>query len=251
MVSISFAGRGLTLSLAALVVALLLAVAGGVVPVAAVSNSSDAAHACQQSGYTTLQGTDGTLFKNVGDCVAFVARGGTITGVSAGCTYTAGSTGCIEFNAVVVPMIGGGTTTTLAGMFSFPAADWPLWVYGSGNAAGITGSGTWTASTGATGTWTASHTSSIYAGRFYNYNGSTTTSTPALCGAANTRYVGAHFDVYSSTNLIVPIGALELQVRDATYGIDFVEYQGFTTSPSGEPWGPHVTSNVSGVTVRC
>ena len=249
MVSISFARRGLTLSLAALVVALLLAVAGGVVPVAAGGNS-DAAHACQQGGYTTLQGTDGTLFKNVGDCVAFVAKGGTITGVSAACTYTTSVTGCIEFDAVVIPT-SLATSTTLSGMFSFPAADWPVWVNGSGNAAGITGSGTWTASTGATGTWTASHTSSIYAGRFYNYNSSTTTSTPALCGAANTRYVGVHFDVYSSTNLIVPIGALELQVRDATYGINFVEYQGFTTSPSGEPWGPHVTSNVSGVTVRC
>lgn len=40
--------------------------------------NSDAAHACQQGGWQHLQGSDGTLFGNTGDCVSYAAHGGTL-----------------------------------------------------------------------------------------------------------------------------------------------------------------------------
>ena len=38
--------------------------------------NSGAAHACQQGGYLSLVGADGTTFRNVGECVSFAAHGG-------------------------------------------------------------------------------------------------------------------------------------------------------------------------------
>ena len=40
---------------------------------------SDAAKACQQGGWKHLYRTDGTGFKNQGDCVSYAAHGGTLT----------------------------------------------------------------------------------------------------------------------------------------------------------------------------
>jgi hypothetical protein len=229
----------------AVLVSLILLTSMVAVPVVGAAGNVDAARACQEGGYATLQGTDGTVFKNAGQCVSHVARGGTITGVSAACTYTSGTSGCIEFDNVVVPVGNfgstGSTNTTLAGMFSFtPATDWPVW-YGT-TFVTVTGSGTWVASTGSSGTWTATHASSIYPGQFYNSSG------PAQCNVSTTRYVGVHFDVYQSGALV---GAIEIQVRNATTDTNFVLYQGFTTGPSGEPWGTHSGVDMSGVTFRC
>jgi hypothetical protein len=240
------------LGVAVLTTALLLGLMWAL-PAAVAGGNVDAARACQQGGYLTLQGTDGTLFKNVGECVSHVARGGSITGVSASCSYTPGTSGCVEFDDVTLPMGTLGTTTTLAGMFTFaPPTDWPLWFTGS-TAVSISGSGTWVTSTGLSGTWMATHASSIYPGTFYLYDTATGTSTVAQCGAANTRYVGVHFDVYKSGVLD---GAIELQLRDATWGTNGVTYQGFTTGTAGEPYGLHsITSAngvpVPGVTLRC
>jgi hypothetical protein len=60
------------------------------------AGNSDAAHACQQGGYLNLQGTDGTTFKNAGQCVSYVARGGTIQGLT-GCAKTTTS-GCLTLD---------------------------------------------------------------------------------------------------------------------------------------------------------
>jgi len=51
----------------------------GAAPVAAADpgGNSSAAHACQQGGYLSLVGSDGTTFDNVGACVSFAAHGGT------------------------------------------------------------------------------------------------------------------------------------------------------------------------------
>ena len=54
------------------------------VPVAGADpgGNSDAAHACQQGGYLSLVGSDGTTFDNVGACVSYTAHGGTFaTGI--------------------------------------------------------------------------------------------------------------------------------------------------------------------------
>jgi hypothetical protein len=56
----------------------------GAVPVAGADpgGNSAAAHACQQGGYLSLVGSDGTTFKNVGACVSYAAHGGTFaTGI--------------------------------------------------------------------------------------------------------------------------------------------------------------------------
>jgi hypothetical protein len=108
-----------------LVVATCLMIAGfgglGVVPhgvaLAATGGNSDAAHACQQGGYLTLQGSDGTTFKNEGDCVSYAARGGTIAGVSA-CSVTSTS-GCLTFNGLKFTDPTYGNTITLTGSTSF------------------------------------------------------------------------------------------------------------------------------------
>jgi len=43
---------------------------------ASAHGNSAAAKACQQGGYANLQGTDGTLFANTGECVSYAAHGG-------------------------------------------------------------------------------------------------------------------------------------------------------------------------------
>jgi len=40
------------------------------------TGNSDAALACQNGGYLTLNRSDGSAFKNVGDCVSYAAHGG-------------------------------------------------------------------------------------------------------------------------------------------------------------------------------
>ena len=55
--------------------------------------NSAAAHACQKGGYVDLVGSGGETFRNTGECVSFVAHGGTfmtLTGivVPAGATVT-------------------------------------------------------------------------------------------------------------------------------------------------------------------
>jgi len=48
---------------------------------AAPAGNSPAAHACQKGGYANLQGTDGTLFSNVDECVSYAAHGGTLQAI--------------------------------------------------------------------------------------------------------------------------------------------------------------------------
>ena len=45
-------------------------------PPGAGPGNSGAAHQCQQGGFRSLVGADGTTFRNVGACVSFAARGG-------------------------------------------------------------------------------------------------------------------------------------------------------------------------------
>jgi hypothetical protein len=52
--------------------------------------NSAAAHACQQGGYLSLVGADGTTFDTVGACVSFAAQGGTFaTGIIIPAGHTA------------------------------------------------------------------------------------------------------------------------------------------------------------------
>lgn len=232
-----------SLRLVALAAGIALALSVAVAPTV-VGGNSDAAHACQQGGYTTLQGTDGTRFTNTGQCVAFVARGGTITGISASCAYTPGVTGCIEFDNVLVYLGTDGAISTswtsLSGMFSFaPVTSWSPTTLVT-----VTGSGTWLTSTGLAGTWTATTRSSIYPTTFFD----SATVTFTTCAAADTRSVGVHFDLAGGG--LPANAAIEIGVRLATSGTNFVQYQGFT-GMSAEPAGIHTTTDMSGVTLRC
>ena len=66
-----------TSRLLSLVILVLLALA--LLPGAGTAQgNSEAAHLCQQGGWQTLQGTDGTTFANQDDCVSHAAEGGTL-----------------------------------------------------------------------------------------------------------------------------------------------------------------------------
>ncbi len=79
-----------------LVATMLVGAAGGVVQ--AKPGSSEAARLCQDGGFAELRGTDGTVFKNTGECVAFAARGG-IFAYATACVVTA-TTGCFAVEDV-------------------------------------------------------------------------------------------------------------------------------------------------------
>jgi hypothetical protein len=225
--------------------ALLIAVFFGGPSSAGAAGNADAAQACKQGGYATLQGTDGTRFDNTGDCVAYVARGGVITGVSTACAFTGGTSGCVELDSVVAfigtPGALGSTWTSLSGMFSFaPITSWePL------TTVTVSGSGTWTTSGGSSGTWTATSRSSIYPTDFFADGVGFTT-----CSAADTRRVGVHFDLAGGG---LPADAvMEIGIRVGTTGTNFVQYQAFSATPTGEPFGIHTTAPpLTGVTIRC
>jgi hypothetical protein len=65
-----------TIKAAATVLAALVSMLALAVAASAGNGNSDAAHACQQGGYLSLVGDDGTTFSNVGACVSFAAHGG-------------------------------------------------------------------------------------------------------------------------------------------------------------------------------
>jgi hypothetical protein len=230
----------------------LLAVLGAATLVAAVlvaapaavlaAGNADAAHACQQGGYAVLHGTDGTTFKNAGDCVAFVAQGGTITNVSQHCSFTAGTSGCVELDSVQASNTSG--TTTLSGMFTFaPITTWDF--FHPGTAAG---SGTWTSSTGSSGTWTALNTTTTQLYWMQFLDGA---NQPTTCTAAIVRYVG--IELALSGGGLASDSVMELYIRTGIVGNNGVIYQAFsaTPPPGGEPLGLHTGTDVTGVTFRC
>jgi hypothetical protein len=88
----------------------LMAVAG---TAAAGGGNSGAAQSCQQGGYLTMQRSDGTSFKNAGDCVSYFAQ----TNKTAACVVTA-TTGCMTFDNVILTN-GSGDTVTLNAAYSF------------------------------------------------------------------------------------------------------------------------------------
>src|SRR5579884_490779 len=82
--------------------------------------NSDAAPACQQGGYQNLQGTDGTTFKNTGQCVSYVAHGGTLEPRNS-CTVVSGTNGCLTLNGLTIGYYKDSSygTISLSGAFSF------------------------------------------------------------------------------------------------------------------------------------
>jgi hypothetical protein len=91
-----------------------LALTVGISTASAGGGNSDAAKACQQGGWQNLIRSDGTGFKNTGDCVSYAAQGGTLE--QKACTTTAGSenfSGDAEFSQPTT--FSGGTIDTAYG----------------------------------------------------------------------------------------------------------------------------------------
>jgi hypothetical protein len=89
---------------------------------AATEGNSVAAAACQQTGYLSLIGTNGssvTTFTNTGDCVSYAAQGGTLvlpTFMALGCVYSDALTftgsGLQPNSQIYLYSIGGSVLTT-------------------------------------------------------------------------------------------------------------------------------------------
>jgi len=90
-----------------------LALTVGVSTASAGGGNSDAAHACQQGKWQYIVRSDGTPFKNQGDCVSYAAQGGTLVPLpdlqlSVSCTGSATAVDCVFHvkNAGVAPATG-------------------------------------------------------------------------------------------------------------------------------------------------
>jgi hypothetical protein len=147
--------------------------------------NADAAHACQQGGYLSLTGLDGTHFKNAGQCTAFVARGGIIPGVN-GCMITP-TTGCATLsNTVLLQSIGASTTGyTLTGVISFDSTCNSSTAQGGQGCvysppAFASGGGTYTYTSGGvvtdTGTWSVTGETQVF---YFDTSGSYSTCSDA------------------------------------------------------------------------
>jgi hypothetical protein len=232
--------------------ALLISAVATAAPVRAAND--DAAHLCQQGGYLTLTRSDGTGFKNAGECTSYAARGGQIVGVGAVCTVTANS-GCIILDQVTIreasvtpPTVTyvSDTTYTLSGTLTFT----PTCQNGTAGCSyatiTITGAGTFSASEGTTtlaaGAWTASYQTPDP----YSFtDGSLVSST---CATAEIQMVTARLALTSS---VATGGAwVEVRLDSSTTGpTKTMVLANFYTS--GLPSGDFHTSDVSGVTLGC
>jgi hypothetical protein len=210
------------------------------------AGNSDAAHACQQGGYASLQGSDGTLFKNAGECTAFAARGGTIIGIAAACTFVSGTSGCITYNAVATHQIDypslqpiGANTYTFTGSVVFSPV-----CQGCGTPA-ATGGGTFafSGSSSVSGAWIVTGLDPVLANNFADANGN-----PTTCANATTRQVIVDVSLVDATNTPVAGGWIETRLVSGggTPTTNFV-----LSFLSGTGSGFYYTSDTSGVTIAC
>jgi hypothetical protein len=194
----------------------------------AASAASDAAHLCQQGGYASLMGTDGTTFQNAGQCTSYVARGGTIMNVPA-CTVVAGVNGCLTLDNFSMPYFSDGLvdnsslgTIALTGLFSFsPTASSCDPCSGAAS-----GGGTYTLSPSSTFNGGASSgTFSVTSTTLTDYEtNSGPSGTQTTCGAAGSVVIFLAVTFTSQTGSttsgslhldLVPAGATDVQIHDA------------------------------------
>lgn len=219
-----------------------------------IAGNSDAAHACQQGGFLTLTRSDGTGFKNAGECTSYAARGGVIVGVGSACTATA-TIGCLVLDSVTIreASVSGGTVTylsattyTVSGTINFS----PTCQNGSTGCSyavvTITGAGTFSASDGtntlATGTWTASYSP------LDPYDFSDVAFAPTTCASAAIQMVTARLALVWSAGL----GGAWLEVRlDSSADGPTKDMVLGNFYASGLPAGYFHTGDVTGVTLTC
>jgi hypothetical protein len=121
-----------------------------------------------------------------------------------------------------------------------PITTWDFFTGGTAS-----GSGTWSSSTGTSGTWTANDETNTqaYYPTFSDSSGAT------ACASATTRYIGVELTLAGGG--LANDAVMELQLRVATTGTNYVYYQAFSATPTGEPLGLHWVTDVSGVAIGC
>jgi hypothetical protein len=216
--------------------------------------NADAAHACAQGGYLTLQRSGGGGFKNPGECMSYAARDGDIVGVGPACATTATS-GCIVLENVVMKketLVGGSpvydvpeVSYTVSGtmIFSPICQNATTGCDYSSPPPTVTGSGTFSTSSGVSGTWTSAWQ---YPDPYSFSNGPASS-----CPAATIRSVTAHVSLTATSPTPGVTGGGFIQVRtDATMTgptKNFV-YGNFSTGsfPTGE-----FLSDLTGAALTC
>jgi hypothetical protein len=234
-----------------LIVVVVLVAAGALAPVAAASGGhSDAAVACQQGGYLTLTRSNGSSFKNTGDCVSYFAQGG----VGGGCAVTATS-GCLTFDKAVMPEPDQtnypGWTVTVSAAFSFdtscneadPTSTCGAPTPGVPNSY-ATGGGTYVIKDGngtvqEQGTLTADDTGTYEGLQAAEYT--LTDATPTSCAAAQVRSVGVYAGTNNATDTNVFLAAETIPSESAAAD-EFLTISGLEFS---------VRFAASGVTITC
>lgn len=213
----------------------------------AMGGNSDAAHACQQGGYASLQGSDGTLFKNAGECTAFAAHGGTIVGITATCSFVSGQTGCITFNGVAIRQVDISTlsylstaTYTLTGSMTFS----PICITCGTPTASGGGTYTFAGTSNFSGSWAATGITSPIGINFFDASGNNTT-----CASATVRQVIVDVSLTDATNTTIGGGWIEtrLVAGGGTPTTNFV-LASLTTPTIG---GFFYTPDTSGVIMAC
>jgi hypothetical protein len=229
-----------------LAVAIALAMTTLLVGQIAIGGNSDAAHACQQGGYLSLQGSDGTLFKNAGECTAFAAHGGTIIGITAACSFVPGQSGCITFNGVAIREFDITTRTylsnatyTLTGSMTFS----PIYI---GSAPTAAGGGTYSfaGTTSFAGSWVATGITSPIGINFLDASGGNTT-----CALATARQVIVDVSLKDASDATIGGGWIEtrLVTGGGTPTTTFV--LAYLSAPT--IGGYFNTSDTSAVTMAC
>lgn len=232
--------RWLAAVVVAIVVTSVLTVTG-----AAAGDNRDAAHACQDGGYATLQGSDGRLFKNAGECSAYAARGGTIENVTSACAVTSAS-GCIDYRGVIATeYFGGGSfgarVYTMSGVLSFNfvcgtpcGAPTPPDADGGGQLI----------FNGVTYTWSVTHLNNVIGTVFLDSAGANTS-----CSSAVVRQVIVDFELYDSSSQLVGGGWIETRsdTTSSAFGRNFVELN-IAAGPAG---GDFFQDGLAGVTITC
>lgn len=173
--------------------------------------NSAAAHACQKGGYVNLSRSDGSAFKNAGECASYFAQ----QQQGAACAVTA-TTGCLTFDNVSLPDSSGDTIIVNAA-FSFDSscnlADPSNTCSSSVPNAYASGGGTYTIedSTGAvieSGTLTAADTAGSHEGLYFAEYTASDGFTATSCSAAAVRNVEVVASSGSTPNVL--LGGLTL-----------------------------------------
>jgi hypothetical protein len=188
-------------------------------PISHAAGNSDAAHMCQNGGYLTLEGSDGTAFKNAGQCTSFAASGGIIVGIPA-CSVVPGTSGCQTLTNVSAsyffdPSLG---TITVSGVYSFA----PTASNCNPCSGAASGGGTYTLSAGSTfNGGAASGTFSVTGTASANYATDASFTTEMTCPLAGVVGVSVNVIFTSATGTTSAI----LHVTEGSVGTPFVQIQ--------------------------